>query len=286
MQNHVDKSLIHDRLMVMRLQEESDYRCYDYLFCDKNCLELNRKFMIQNRSKMCDWCYKISDSCGFQRETAAQAMSYLDRYLCTNKGNEALSNGKIFQLAATTAFYIAVKVRETVLMDANVLVTLGQGSFSKIELENMERNMLNELNWRVNGPTPHTFLECFFGLLPTSIDQSIANEIASNARHQADLAIRDYSFVGCLSSQVAVAATLNAVSHVDGLYFPSKDKSQFIDSIKRLSGMFLNDVVIVQANLHQLQLPSRSINKMKIITDIEKSSCDKSPVSVARNQIA
>ena len=70
------------------------------------------------RRLMVDWCFNVTDTLNLNWETVWIAMSYLDQYLSSGNGKsyEALEDSREFQLAAITAYYIAVKVYEPTLL--------------------------------------------------------------------------------------------------------------------------------------------------------------------------
>mmetsp|Transcript_9634 Transcript_9634/g.13468 ORF Transcript_9634/g.13468 Transcript_9634/m.13468 type:complete len:410 (-) Transcript_9634:406-1635(-) len=201
----IDESEVLDRMAVMREQEETVYRCGDYL----GMAELQRKRKLdikvsafdarlpetsqsrndpeqnavdeQCRVKMCEWCYQVVDFCKFRRETVGIAMSYLDRYLFSGIETDpqplkditlkAFHDRRNFQLAAMTSLYIAIKLFEPLEMDTALLSQLSRGCYSTTEIAEMECNILTGLSWRVHGPTAHSFVQHMVALLP-SLQQS------------------------------------------------------------------------------------------------------------------
>ncbi|KAL7527307.1 hypothetical protein ACHAXR_001892, partial [Thalassiosira sp. AJA248-18] len=132
---------ISQRLGVMRAQEASNYAVPDYLAAewqqklrDATVLDDNDDGSSQQpmpssgegnlpaagvavrsssqfnelwREKICEWFYGVVDHFDFNREYVSVAMSYLDRYLASRTVNR-----RVFQLAAMTALYLAIKLFE------------------------------------------------------------------------------------------------------------------------------------------------------------------------------
>jgi hypothetical protein len=139
----------------MRRQEENGYASSDYLAqippsatspldtpVDENC-----------RNVMAKWCNEISDFCKYSRETASIAMSCLDRFMATPDGQTVFLYRSLFQLAAMTALYTAVKIHEHEAMDPALVSCLSRGAYSPEAVEAMEARMLTAIQWRVNPPT-------------------------------------------------------------------------------------------------------------------------------------
>eukprot|EP00580_Thalassiosira_gravida_P018045 CAMPEP_0201677510 /NCGR_PEP_ID=MMETSP0494-20130426/44271_1 /ASSEMBLY_ACC=CAM_ASM_000839 /TAXON_ID=420259 /ORGANISM="Thalassiosira gravida, Strain GMp14c1" /LENGTH=202 /DNA_ID=CAMNT_0048160479 /DNA_START=55 /DNA_END=660 /DNA_ORIENTATION=- len=99
------------------------------------------------REKICEWCYQVVDHFDFNREVVSVAMSYLDRYLATRTVNR-----RIFQLAAMTALYLAIKLYEPGKLRMSSLIDLSRGYFLAEHIVTMEDSMLQSLHWHVHPP--------------------------------------------------------------------------------------------------------------------------------------
>ena len=84
----------------------------------------------------------------FHREVVAVALSYLDRYLATRAVNR-----RIFQLAAMTALYLAIKLYEPGKLRLASLIELSRGYFLAEHIVIMEDSILQSLGWHVHPPT-------------------------------------------------------------------------------------------------------------------------------------
>ena len=119
---------IPDRIALMLQQEENEYSCIDYLLANEEMRKKAAKPVDEDcRVKMCEWCYQVVDFCKFRRETVGIGMTYLDRYLCTEKGKKALGDRKEYQLVAMTCLYIAIKLHEPLEMETSLLADLSRG---------------------------------------------------------------------------------------------------------------------------------------------------------------
>jgi Cyclin, N-terminal domain/Cyclin, C-terminal domain len=202
-------------LLVMRQQEEAGYLCFDYLhqaYPEPTVPTgpLNR-IDVDCRNKMAAWCYQVVDFCKFDRETVSIAMNYLDRYLMSSTGSEALNDRKVFQLAAMTSLYTAVKIHEPEAMDPKLVSNLSRGTYNKEEIEAMESSILGALQWRMNPPTSMSFIRLFLDLIPQDVmDVSVRNTVSDIAKYQTELAVRDFNFIATKASTIAFCAVINS----------------------------------------------------------------------------
>ena len=272
-----------DVMATMRVQEQTAYRVGDYLAESVQIRKHASKPVDEDcRIKMCEWCYQVVDFCKFRRETVGIGMSYLDRYLCTTKGRQALCNRKEYQLSAMTALYIAIKMHEPLEMETSLLADLSRGCYTEMEFVAMEETMLQALKWRVNGPTPLGFVQHFMALIPHSVHPSVSNAIMDYARYQTELAVSEHAFVSLRPSEIALAAVLNSVEGMDTNLLPLKIQGKFIRNIERFSDMRVDDVEIIQSNLSLLLVGLLSgdfadvISRVAAEVDIEEEFLEES----------
>ena len=202
----------------MRMQEESGYKTEDYMFQAQPEVRVHKGPQQQPvdtecRSKMSEWCFQVVDFCKFNRETVAIAMNYLDRFLMTPAGNDAMKNRKVFQLAAMTSLYTAIKIHEPEAMEPKVIASLSRGAYTEDEVTAMELRILSAIKWRMNPPTAMAFVHYFLSLLPqgamTDSEKAGAIELA---KFQTELAVNTYEFVGVNASTIAFGSLSNALN--------------------------------------------------------------------------
>lgn len=243
---------IPDRIAIMVLQEENEYLCFDYLIVNEALTKKAAKPVDHDcRVKMCEWCYQVVDFCKFRRETVGIGMSYLDRYLCSDKGKKALGDRKEYQLVAMTCLYIAIKLHEPLEMETSLLADLSRGCYTEMEFANMEGKILEALVWRVSGPTALGFIQHFLMFLPETIHQAVATAIFDYARYQTELAVADHSCVKLRPSIVGMAALLNAVEGMDTSLLSLKVQSKFIRKVVSYTSM---DMDLLEDTQHRLSM--------------------------------
>lgn len=267
----MDTSDVAERIAVMRIQEESTYLVHDYLAESVQIRKLASKPVDEDcRVKMCEWCYQVVDFCKFRRETVGIGMSYLDRFLCTHKGLEALCNRKQYQLAAMTALYIAIKLHEPLEMETSLLADLSRGCYTEMEFVGMEQTILSALAFRVNGPTALGFVQYYMALIPENVHPTVAALIMDYARYQTELAVSEQSFVAIKPSEVALAAVLNAMEGMDTVLLPLKVQGKFVRNIEKFSEIYVNEAETTQSKLSLLLVGMISSDYAEIANSLEQ----------------
>ena len=228
-----------ERLQAMRRQESAHYKCVDYLSPEwqQRCMQnVNPQESVSSssstqlnemwREKICEWCYQVVDHFDFNREIVSIAMSYLDRYLATRTVNK-----KIFQLAAMTALYIAIKLYEPGQLRMSSLIELSRGYFLVEHIASMEDSMLQALGWHVHPPTPFSFVRELMNLLPQEISPPAKHDLNELARFLTELSVCDYYFVTKKPSSIALAALINAIDLQGSRNSYPRIKAQFLQHV-------------------------------------------------------
>ncbi len=224
-----------DRIKVMRQQEES-MLCTDYLshnFGRSN--NLQRAVDVDCRTKMCEWCYQVADFCKYQRECVGIGMYYLDRFLCSGStgARAALTDRKLYQLAAMTSFFIAIKLFESSnsQIEVKTLSQLSRGCYSEEEIVDMESQILSSLSWRMHQPTSVAFVHHFLTLLPThrGHDKVALQILLDVSLYQTELAVGEYELAFKRPSSIALAAIINAMNILGKEHFTELEKVHFLE---------------------------------------------------------
>ena len=149
-----------ERIDVMLKQEANLYRTVDYLdpeFQQKLSLVTDDGIIITSstashsssstsssssinelwREKICEWSYQVIDHFDFSREVVGVAIHYLDRYLATRSVNK-----KVFQLAAMTCLFLAIKLYEPGKLSMSSMIELSRGYFMVDQMVAMEQSIL------------------------------------------------------------------------------------------------------------------------------------------------
>lgn len=247
-----------ERIAVMQEQETDSYRHHDYI---ASVGKSGGKARVDRlcRVKMVEWCYQITDYCKFRRETVAICFSYLDRFLASPspRATEAIQSRKVYQLAAMTTLYIATKLFEPMTMDTVLLSTLSQGVYSEREITDMEREILQALGWKMNGPTARDFISHMLALLPKSAyyyDESTLITLLDFSKFQADLAVSDYELSLEKTFTVAIASLLNSMEGIGEKLLPAQERFHFLGVLAQETAVdpFSVEVNVVRDRLLEL----------------------------------
>jgi len=249
--------IIADRLEVMQQKESTSYRWSDYIKdgapssssvlrrrCHKEDWEAPDRDTITRdcRTKLGEWCFQVSDLCKFQRETVATAMSYLDRFMGTSspRARRAMHDKKEFQLVAVTSIYVAVKLFETLAMNAAHLVEICCGCYTQEDIFEMEQEILKSLSWRLNGPSTRAYVNHVLALLELStcgFDETVLMPLFDFSAFQADIAVLDYDLSTHNPSTLAVAAIMNSMEGIERRLFPVSSRIQFFSLVAEVVGV-------------------------------------------------
>ena len=252
--DHV-KDDVPDRIAVMLVQEENEYSCFDYLKANEAIRRKAAKPVDEDcRVKMCEWCYQVVDFCKFRRETVGIGMSYLDRYMCSKKGKKALGDRKEYQLIAMTCLYVAIKLHEPLEMETSLLADLSRGCYTEMEFANMEKQILEAIEWRVSGPTPLAFVLHYISFLPDIISSCVVEAIFDYARYQTELAIGDHYFVKAKPSVMGMAALLNALEGMDSMLVPDRIVNRLVATVIMYTDMDMDEVEDLQMRLSTIMI--------------------------------
>mmetsp|Transcript_22551 Transcript_22551/g.40643 ORF Transcript_22551/g.40643 Transcript_22551/m.40643 type:complete len:458 (+) Transcript_22551:134-1507(+) len=186
----------------------------------------------QSRAKMCHWCYQLADICKLSRHAASRSMIYLDRFLATalatgdnntnnnniERAKQCFINPRDYQLAAMTSLYISIKLHEPLALDASLMAEISQGCYTTYEILQMERVILQSLQWNMNGPTCQEYVALYLGLLdPRSYgyDLGAMKKLLDVCVFQCELAVGDYDLAMHFTpSIVALGCVLNGFDWV------------------------------------------------------------------------
>ena len=279
----IDVHELISRINAMREQEDRSERCQNY-FAWSNSSDVDASC----RKAMADWYFQVADTLQFSHETVGLTMSFFDRYLSSRRGRsqEALDSRNMFQLAAITCFYTAVKTFEPVELGVDLLAKMCHGFYSEADILGMERDILFALDWRVSGPTPMDFVRHLIELLPSCESNC---SIIENAQKYMDRVTSDVQFSLFKPSVVGASCLVSSLTQT---YCFSSDE---LDSFRfRLSQIVdLDEVVELQTKLNvdtSTCLPKLS-NKTKDVSSAKRRrsitlSSTASPVCVIRTSAA
>ncbi|KAL3935348.1 MAG: hypothetical protein SGBAC_009119 [Bacillariaceae sp.] len=252
------------------------------------------------RRKICQWCFKVVDHFQLDREIVSSGMNIFDRFLasrprpveagaCACPACQKNIDSRIFQLAAMTSLYIAMKMYSDGRRDSpyrnlrlSAFVELSRGQFTANDISEMEQAILNELQWKVNPPTPMTVVPYLLQLMPSrpmspSLRQRcdlVFHVLHELARYMSELSVcLGSSSFQYSPSQVAFASILVSMDLLTLHALPMSMRQEFIElamKISRFSGGTMlspNDsaIITLQERLRQSFWPEMLIDDQECV---------------------
>lgn len=296
-----NEDCIVDCIKTMIFQEDNVYKCSDYLqgLCTLHPNRNDSAVTEDDRHQMANWFIQVANMSDFSYDTILIGMSYLDRYLCTLEGQNALLNKKEFQLASICAFNLAVKLFESKnKMSFHDLSMISSGAYTVKQMEYMERSIITSLQWRLNPPTAMGFMHQFLNLLfPMGNQYPLWKDVFLDfCRWQMEYVAGRYTFVGCKNSLVAAASILNTMELLDSRARINLGETVFEDIMKMVGlDCKSDDILKIKTELKKSSIPGsrwdHSLDESKISfvsktlnQRLSKTKGYKSPVSVCSNR--
>jgi len=311
-QKNLQRDMTADSLRAMLKQEGAGhYNCVDYLSMTpwhQEVYQINKTSSLSRfprkesgaetrideycREQIVEWSFRVVDYFRIDREVVALSISFLDRFL-----SKCRCDRTSFKLAATTTLNLAVKLLYPCkLGELGILSDLSRGEFDMADVAEMESYILRSLAWRMHPPTAVAFatllLDNLFYDLSSEISGPDLDDVYDVSSFFCDLAVCDYFFVPLKSSNVAIAAILNAL---EGMFGPENMLETEVRRVARRLG-FLDSQGSSAARNRLWELYERSeecaLHNNKVIAEephsiwsggifLKKLSTQYSPVSIS-----
>ena len=242
-----------------------------------NYLKLSPNIIIDEkcRTAMVGWYQEIAMKLNLRPNTLWIAISFFDRYLSSGKGKsrQALQDKYVFQLAAITTFYIAVKLYEDFVFSIDTLSKIIKGFYSKEDILRLEEDVISSLDFRLSIPTPIDFSRLLVMFLPHDIQVSKVN-LLDECQKKVAYTSTDMYFTLCKPSVVGASCLISTLIDMD--IMSSTQRRVFYSKVA--SVVDLIDVIQAQNRL----LAKTKCSKSPPSTKKKKSSAaSKSKVKVA-----
>lgn len=192
---HEEDKKQHLRTIVSNLfSSEAKYRvAANYL---EKRYELTNHEIVTHREIIIDWLVSVHENRKVTAQILYTCVNLFDRFL-----EKKLVSREHMQLVAATALLIACKQEDFHSTPSlSRLVSICADSFTKKHLKQMEKLMLNTLNFEINPVTTLHFGEwmCKIAEMPPKTEQC--------ARYLMELTLQDATFLKYLPSSIAAAA--------------------------------------------------------------------------------
>jgi hypothetical protein len=225
----------------MQEQEKSEaYKCDDYMSHTKAVCP-------SDRLALCNWGYQvIAASNGVSRLTAVIAFSYFDRFLSTptRVAHCVLEDIGLCQLAFVASLVIALKIHSGFNVEPDfVSNVMCNEMYDAEQINKMELAILQALEWRVNGPTPHDFIDGFLAIVPW-IKAPHLDFLTRVSKAIAELAVSRYSVALHQPSAIAFVSIYCALQTLEAATFTSIDSVSIVNYLQIVSGLSFDDPAI------------------------------------------
>lgn len=165
------------------------------------------------RSKIVEWCFRVVEFCKQDTEAVFIAMNYTDR-VCMNDPS-MLTNIGVYQLVVVSSLYTAAKIHAPEAMHPKLMAQMSQQVYTAEVIEEMERNLLSNLQWRLNPPTAFSFVRQYLQVLSPLLSDNETRAVTHLALQQLD----DYGHINYCSNSVresvlSFCAVLNALEQL------------------------------------------------------------------------
>jgi hypothetical protein len=275
------------RLDAMRVQEETA-RCINYF---KRRTPNSRDTLDQSaRTAMVQWIQQVQKTLSLNPETVWIAMSYFDRYLSSGRGKSqsVLKSRCQFQLAAITCFYTAVKIYEPVVLGIDMLCTICRGTYTEADVEEMEKDILKALGWKVACHTPLDVARHLLELLGDDIPSSITKILLDDCQKHLDYAMTDMGFsitktsvvgISCLAASIAESECLS-LAHKQAIWYDLSDMVDFDLSSQEI--MAAQQCLLSHSSPSKVGYSGSNFKLSSSSTNITSSVGSASPVCVSQ----
>ncbi|KAL3941141.1 MAG: hypothetical protein SGBAC_004454 [Bacillariaceae sp.] len=193
-------SEVHDILERMKIQES---QIYVPAPIQDELIAVWRKILIE-------WMYYVIDYCRLQRPAVAAAAFFFD--VAVKK--QLVHTPEEHQLAAATALQLALKTHDSCVIKLDKLVKLGRGQFTEDDVVQMERKLLESLDWHLHPPSTYCFLMQYERLLPNTIGQTTRQMITNITSLACEVTLTDHNYLSYHPSEVAFAVMLMALEMI------------------------------------------------------------------------
>ncbi|PHU04698.1 putative cyclin-A3-1 [Capsicum chinense] len=147
-----------------------------------------------------DWLVEVAEEYKLVSDTLYLAVSYIDRFLSFH-----VLATDMLQLLSVSCMLVASKYEEISPPHVEDFCYITDNSYTREEVVNMEKDLLNFLNFEISNPTTKTFLRIFTKAAQDSLS-FLTLQFEFLSCYLAELSLLDYSCVQFLPSMTAASA--------------------------------------------------------------------------------
>lgn len=219
-----------ERIQTMILQEQTSYRYESYFPKSLSPREVDQQHQLNVswREKICQWSYNVVDHFDLPREVVAVSLSLFDRYLATRHNQ---CSGNMALLTSLTTLHITIKIHSEKTVKLSTLASLSRGQFGPEDIEKMEWEICEALDWKLHPPSLFSFISHFLMVFPAEVSHSVRKELFEVAIYMVELSVCDSTYVRYPWSTVAIAAILNVMEDLSYSRLPLASRQAFWNEI-------------------------------------------------------
>lgn len=110
--------------------------------------------------------------------------------------------------------------------------TICQRLYSQREIVAMEQDVLSALQWRLNGASPHEFIEGLCEFLPAGCSSSAKRSIIKVAKSHSEIIVGNYRLALQRPSRIAYAALVSAAEKISSRALNPLDRMEWFERIE------------------------------------------------------
>ncbi|CAH8363173.1 unnamed protein product [Eruca vesicaria subsp. sativa] len=167
-------------------------------------VQIQKDISPSMRGILIDWLVEVSEEYKLASDTLYLTVNLIDRFLSNNYIEK-----RRLQLLGVTCMLIASKYEEICAPRLEEFCFITDNTYTRLEVVDMETQVLNFLHFRLSVPTTKTFLRRFIQAAQVS-DKIPQIEMESLANYLAELTLVEYSFLRFLPSLIAASAVFLA----------------------------------------------------------------------------
>ncbi|NP_001312811.1 G2/mitotic-specific cyclin C13-1-like [Nicotiana tabacum] len=152
------------------------------------------------RMILVDWLVEVADEYKLVSDTLYLTVTFVDRFLSSH----VMARNSL-QLLGVSCMLVASKYEEISPPHVEDFCYITDNTYTGEEVVNMERDLLNFLNFEISNPTTKTFLRIFTKVSQDNVD-FLTLHFEFLGCYLAELSLLDYSCVRFLPSAVAASA--------------------------------------------------------------------------------
>ncbi|KAI3822046.1 hypothetical protein L1987_09627 [Smallanthus sonchifolius] len=228
---------------------------------------VQRDITQEMRGILIDWLVEVREEYKLTPETLYLIVTLIDQYL-----SKMYIEKQRLQLLGITCMLIASKYEETIAPRVEDFCFITDGTYTRREVLDMEREVVDVLSFHLSVPTVIKFLRRFILAAQSSYKAPIV-ELEHLANYLAELTLTEYSFLKFLPSLVAASAvffakwTLDQVEHPWNPtleHYTNYKASELKATVLALQDLQLNNEATLQA-IRQKYMQNK-LNKVAILT--------------------